>query len=376
MALRILPAVSDADLRAFVDLPWAVYRDCPLWVPPIRKDDLRLLTPGRHPFWDTARRELFIAWRDGRPVGRIAAIVDARYNDFAKVRCGAFGFFECLPGEDAAAHGLLSAAAGWLRDQGMDFMRGPLNPSTNYTCGLLVGGYDEEPGLMMPWNPPAYAAWFEQFHLRKEQDLFAYLIEKDRIHVEPWLEEELARLKGRGDFTRRTSSKKTLKEDVSTMIGIYREAWANNFAFSPLSEAEAAELVKELCAYLDPNFFVLFFHEGRAAGGMVALPNFNPLLRRLNGRIGLSAPWHFLRTRRLLKEGYRIILFGIREEYRLLGLPLLVFDYMLEQARQSPDFRWVEGSWVLEDNTAVDDLIEDFSGRLTKRYRLYRKELL
>ena len=375
MALNITPVRSGEDLKVFVNLPWSVYRDSPLWVPPLRKDDMTLLTPGRHPFWATAERELFLAVRDGRPVGRVAAIVDHKANDYSGDACGAFGFFECVEDQEAA-QALLRAAQAWLREKGMAFMRGPLNPSTNYTCGLLVDGFDEPPGLMMPWNPPSYARYFERFHLRKEQDLFAYLIEKDSLRVEPWLAEELERLKSRGVFTRRTSSKKTLEGDVRIMLDLYRAAWANNFAFSPLSEAEAEELVKELVLYLDPSFFVLFFHEGKPAGGMVALPNYNPLLRRLNGHLGIAAPWHYLRTRRELRQGYRIMLFGILEEYRLLGLPLLVFDYMIEQARRSPDFRWVEGSWVLEDNKAVDDLIEDFSGRITKRYRIYRKDIV
>ena len=160
------------------------------------------------------------------------------------------------------------------------------------------------------------------------------------------------------------------------MLQIYRESWSKNFGFVPLSPKESDALVKELVTYLDPQYFVLFFHGDEPAGGMVAFPDYTPLLKRLNGGIGLLAPWHFLRTRNLSRRGYRIILFGIREEYRLLGLPLLVLDYMLEKAKSSPDFEWVEGSWVLEDNAAVDDLIEDFSGRITKRYRIYRKEIL
>ena len=114
---------------------------------------------------------------------------------------------------------------------------------------------------------------------------------------------------------------------------------------------------------------------GIPAAGMVALPDFNPLLKRLNGRIGLAAPWHFWKARKEIRGNYRIILFGIRPEFRLMGLPLLLLDYMLEQAAAHPDFKRVEGSWVLEDNTAIDDLIEDFSGRITKRYRLYRRDI-
>ena len=375
MSVQIVPVTTPQLLETFVALPWSIYREEDPWVPGLKKDDISLLTPGRHPFWETARRELFLAFRDSRPVGRIAAIVDDKANAYAGERCGAIGFFECQQDKETA-FALFASARDWHREQGMLFQRGPLNPSTNYTCGLLVDGFDVPPGLMMPWNPPYYLDLFNAWHFRKEQDLFAYHIYKDTLHLAPWLDQELKRLKDKGDFTYRQSTKATLAEDVRTMLDIYSESWAKNFCFTPLSERESQALVKELVAYLDSRFFVLFFHEGEPAGGMVALPNFNPLLRRLNGRLGLLAPWHYFRTRRELKEGYRIMLFGIREKFRLLGLPLLLFDFMLTQARASRDFKWVEGSWVLEDNVAVDDLIEDFGGQLCKRYRLFRKDIV
>ncbi len=375
MALRITPVSSSAELNDFVSLPFSIYKKYPLWVPGLIKDEKTLLTPGQHPFWETARRELFLAYRDGRPVGRIAAIVDEKYNAYANEQCGAFGFYECMD-DNEASMALFSAAADWLGKQGMTFMRGPLNPSTNYTCGLLVDGYEEKPGLMMPWQPPYYLDQFNLFHFRKEQDLYAYMVYRDNVALTPSLQKELDRLKRQGTFTCRQSQKATLAEDIRIMLSLYKESWAKNFCFSPLSENESEALVKELVVYLDPKFFILFFHGDEPVAGMVAMPNFNPLLKRMNGRLGLLTPWHYLRTRKEQKEGYRIMLFGVREKYRLLGLPLLLFDYMFTQAKSTPDFKWVEGSWVLEDNNAVNDLIEDFGGILSKRYRLFRKELM
>lgn len=374
MAVNIVTVRSTQDLERFLDVPHFVHRDHPLWVPPLRSQDRELLSPGRHPFWESARRELFLAVRDGHVVGRIVALVDEKYNSYANESCGAFGFFECLNDREAA-HALLDTARNWLMGQGIAFMRGPLNPSTNYTCGLLVDGFDLPPTIMMPWNPPYYAELLESWQLHKEQDLFAYLIERTHLQISRELKAEISRLKAEARFTCRTSSRKTLNEDIRSMLDIYRQSWAQNWGFVPLSSGEEACHVKELKSILDPDFFVLFFHKGEPAAGMVALPNMNPLLKRLNGRLGLSAPWHWWRSRSEIRGGYRIMLFGIKEEFRLLGLPLLLLDYMLEAAASRPFFQWVEGSWVLEDNTAVNDLIEDFSGRITKRYRIYRREI-
>ncbi|WP_374288031.1 hypothetical protein [Desulfovibrio desulfuricans] len=374
MSLTIIPARSKQEFALFMDLPWSLYERDSLWTPGLKSQDAELLTPGEHPFWESARRELFLAMRDGRPVGRIAAIVDEKYNAYANEQCGAFGFFECANDQEAA-HALLDAARDWLAGQGMSFMRGPLNPSANYTCGLLVDGFEHAPTIMMPWNPPYYAELLETWHLRKEQDLFAYLIERSRIAPPDWLNAEVARLKAEARFTCRTSSKATLADDIRTMLNLYKISWAKNWGFSPLSDGEAEHHVKELKGVLDPEFFVLFFHNNEPAAGMVALPDMAPLLRRLNGKLGISALWHWWQSRAEIRGGYRIILFGIREEFRLMGLPLLLLDFLLEKARQKPDFQWVEGSWVLEDNVPVNELIEDFSGQLTKRYRIYRREI-
>ena len=374
MSPVVKPVRTKQDFALFLDLPWSIYEPGSLWTPSLKSQDRELLTPGEHPFWESARRELFLVYRQERPVGRIAAIVDEKFNAYTGETCGAFGFFEC-ENDQEAAHALLEAARSWLAEQGMTFMRGPLNPSTNYTCGLLVDGFELAPTIMMPWNPSYYPELLESWHLRKEQDLFAYLIERSRISPPDWLNEEVARLKAEARFTCRTSSKATLTEDIRTMLELYKISWAQNWGFAPLSDGEADQLVKELKGILDTDFFVLFFHNNEPAAGMVALPDMAPLLRRLDGKLGLSTLWHWWRSREEIRGGYRIILFGIREEFRLMGLPLLLLDYMLEKARQKPDFQWVEGSWVLEDNVAVNELIEDFSGRLTKRYRIYRREI-
>lgn len=365
---------SRRELEEFLDVPRTIYPAACPYVPPLRFQERALLTPGRHPFWESASRRLYLARRGGRPVGRIAAIVDGKHNSYANELCGAFGFFECQEDEEAA-HGLLNAARKWLESMGMEFMRGPLNPSSNYTCGMLVDGFAEPPALMMPWNHPYYPRFMESWHMRKEQDLFAYRIRRDNLRLEPRLEEEIRRLRAEGRFTCRSSGRATMEEDIRTMLGLYRESWAENWNFSPLSAGEAESLVRELKGIVDPDLFVLFFHNGQPAAGMVALPDVNPLLKRLDGRIGPLAPWHWLRTRKTVKSGCRIMLFGILRQYRLFGLPLLLLNHMLEQAQRRPELRWVEGSWVLEDNAAVCDLIEDFSGEITKRYRIYRRTI-
>lgn len=374
MGLQVERVRTSSQFQQFLNLPYEINKDNSLWVPPLRKDEAALLTPGRHPFWDTARRELYLAMRDDKPVGRVAAIIDDKYNEYAKLACGAFGFFECY-NDAEAANALLDSARKWFVCQKMTFMRGPLNPSTNYSCGLLVHGFDIPPTLMMPWNPQYYPFLLEGYGLHKEQDLFAYTIARRNLALPDWIVDEMNRVKAEGLFSFRASSKKTLKADTMEMLEIYRRSWSDNWGFSPLSPPEAEKLARDLTAILDPDFFVLFFHNGEPAAGMVALPDLNPLLKSLNGKMGIMAAWHYFRLRKILGRTYRIILFGILPQYRLFGLPMLLLDHMLHIASQRPDLEFIEGSWVLEDNAAIDGLIEDFGGQITKRYRIYRQEI-
>ena len=369
-----LQIVQDS-LDDFINLPYALNRNNKLWAPPLKKDEKALLAPGQHPFWQTARRRLFLARENGRIVGRAAAIIDEKANEWAGEKAGAFGFFECENNQDAA-NLLLNGCRDWLGENGATFMRGPLNPSTNYTCGMLVSGFGVAPALMMPWNPHYYPELVERWGMRKERDMFAYLIEKKKMDLAPWIKDELNRVKAEGKFTCRHSGKKTLAQDVRAMLRIYRESWAENWGFSPLSDAEADVLVKELTAILDPEFFILFFHEDQPVAGMVALPDLNPLLRAVNGKLGISVLWHYFRLRKEVRKGYRIMLFGILPPYRLQGLPMLLLDRMLALAASKPGLEWVEGSWVLEDNAAIDELIEDFGGQIAKRYRIYRRDFM
>lgn len=372
--ISLLAVETDAQMSTFIDLPWDIYREYPLWVPPLKRQDRLLLTPGKHPYWERAERQLFLALRDGKAVGRIVAILDHNYNENAGEHCGAWGFFECQNDREAA-HALFAAAQDWLGERGCQYLRGPLNPSTNYTCGMLVDGFELAPVIMMPWNPPYYPELVESWHMHKEQDLFAYLFDKHSMKPVPEVSEQIDFFKGKDEFTYRVSSKATLTEDIRTMLDIYQQSWADNWGFTPMPLAEAEEHIKELKSVLDTEFFVLFYCKGEPAGGMLALPDMNALLKRCKGSLGLSTLWHYWQARKEMRQGYRLVLFGIKEEYRMMGLPLLLLDFMFAQARKRPEFSWVEGSWSLEDNVAINDLIEDFGGVLTKRYRIYRREI-
>ena len=159
-------------LRRFIEYPYELYRDDPHWVPPLRIAVKDLLDQKKHPFYAHAEMQCFLAYSDSKPVGRIAAILDK--NQFAPDSVGFFGFLEMADSQPVADE-LLGAAWSWLKQRGARSMRGPVNPSTNYECGLLVEGFDSSPFVMMTYNPPYYAGLLERAGLKKAKDLLAYI---------------------------------------------------------------------------------------------------------------------------------------------------------------------------------------------------------
>lgn len=367
----VRPVRTKAELQAFIDLPWAVQGGDPCWVPPL-KSEVRALLSEKHPFWRRARRELFLAWRDGRPVGRIAAIRDDAFIEFHKEQAGAFGFFECE--KDARTAGaLFDAAADWCRGQGLAFMRGPFNPSTNYEIGVLVEGFDRPPAVMMAHNPPWYPELMESCGLVKEKEVYAYLFVRG-YKPQEWIAKAIERIEARGTVTMRFLDKKRMDEDIAKMCEVFEECWRENWGFVPLSPAEVQHMAKSLMPVLDEKLAFFLYFKGDLAGVALLLPDVNFLLKDLNGKLGIKGLYSFL-FRQSKIPGARVTLFGMRPKYRRLGVPLVLFNYLMKIGDARQQYSYIEAGWTLEDNDDINNLLTEFGAFRNRRYRIYRREL-
>lgn len=372
-AVEIVRVDSRPQLREFVDFPWRVYRNEPLWAPPLKSQVRHLLDAARHPFWKHAERELFLARRQGRAVGRVAAIIDHSYNRYHDERMGIFGYFECEP-DQGAAEALLAAAGDWARRRGMTFLRGPMNGSTNYELGLLIHGYEYPPTIMMPWQPPYYLDLLEGSGLAKEKDLLAMLI--DRSHVtSPRVAKLVERIKRNHSISIRTASRRTLERDMMLVKEVYYASWSKNWGFVPLSDDEFDESARQLARIMDPNLVLFLYHHDEPAGICVIVPDMNPLLKRLNGHLGPIGLLKYFYYRNEV-NGLRAILFGFKPEYRKLGLPLVAFAHLEELLRKQQKYQYLELGWNLEDNEDINRFDKEVGAREYKRYRLFRRELM
>ena len=370
--IEIVTVESGTELKDFIELPWKMYADYPQWVPPLKKEVRRLLDSDNHPFWEFSERILFLARRGSQILGRIAGIIDNHHNEFHGEPMGIWGFFECADDPEAAA-ALFAAVETWVRLKGMTFLRGPLNPSINYEAGLLIDGFDTSPALMMPYNPSYYPRLVESCGLSKEKELLSFIIDGN-YRLPPWMEslaERLARKKG---VNIRPFRLKDPVPELSLVREIFNDCWSGNWGYVPLSDHEIQTIGKSMMEIADPDLAFFIYYGDEPAGVCVFLPDINPLLKRLNGRIGLLGLLKFLLYRREI-TGLRGLLFGIKEKYRQLGFPLLVIRHLYEVVRKKGKYSSLELGWTLEDNESINSLLEEAGARIHKKYGIYRKSV-
>jgi len=370
--IEIIAVKGGSELKNFIDLPWRIYAEYPNWVPPLKKEVRRMLDPHRHPFWEFSEGILFLARRGSETVGRIAGVIDRHYNEFHNEKMGIWGFFECADDPDAAA-ALFSSVETWARRKGMTFMRGPLSPSTNYEVGLLIEGFQYPPALMMAYNPPYYPRLVEACGYAKEKDLLAFLIDGN-YQPPDWMDRLAERITRKKGIHIRPARPKDADSEFDLIREIYNGAWSDNWGFVPLSDHEMRDIQKNVMEFVDPDMVFFIDYEDEPAAFCVIFPDMNPLLKRLNGRIGLTGLLKYLLHRRKI-NGLRLLMFGIKEKFRQLGLPMLAFHHIYQLAREKEKYRYLELGWTLEDNESINSLAEEAGARRYKKYRIFRKPL-
>jgi hypothetical protein len=356
--------------RQFIELPYRIYARDAHWVPPLRRDEYRRFSTERNAFLEHARIARWMALDKRRVVGRVAAIDDRLFNDRYGMPVTWFGFFEAADACTAAA--LLAAVEAHARRQGSALVRGPANPSLHESAGLLVDGFDEDPYVMMPYNPPTYPAMIEGAGYRKAKDLLAW-----RIDVTASPSPRIARLSQRtqrlNGLVVRTANLREFERELAVVQRIYRAAWDANWGFVPPTDAEIKELAHALRPIVDPELVLFAELHGEPVACAVGLPDLNQLLKKLGGRILPFGPFFFPLRRRIITRA-RILMLGVMPEQRRRGLyPALVGE--LHRRSLAAGYRQAELSWTLEDNDAINAGIEAAGGKRYKTYRLYDKPL-
>lgn len=376
--LTIQECRTPAERRAFVTFPWRVYRGDPYWVPPLIGERMIFFDPQRNPFYQHAEVALFMARRDGEPVGTIAALINHQHNAFHNERVGFFGAFEVLPDREAA-HALLATARDWVRSRGMTALRGPATFSTNEECGLLIEGFNDPPRILMTYNPPYYRDFIESFGFQKAMDLYAYELTVEVFNWPEKLVRVVEKLKSRAKFRVRRADIRRFREELDRIKKVYNSAWERNWGFVPLTDAEIEHMAAQLIQFVDPDLVFIAEVDEEPIGFSLTLPDMNQALRKAYPRPGVPEWWtllkllYYWKVRRVV-DTIRVFAMGVVESWRSQGVSAL-FYYETAKAALPKGYRRAEMSWVLENNLMMNRDIQAMGGRIYKIYRIYELPL-
>jgi GNAT superfamily N-acetyltransferase len=366
----VRPVQGRRERRQFVDYMYERNASDPHWVPPLRLGEHDRINPKKNPFFAHAEMELLLAWRGDRVVGRIAAIDDRLHQETHGDNVAMFGFFEA---DDADAAGaLLAAVEAWAKARGRAHVRGPISPSLNDMCGLLIDGFDTDPMLLMPHNPPEYAAFIERAGFQKVKDLFAWLYDLDR-GVPPLMARVAERRRQALRLTVRPINMAEFTREIDRLRELYASAWERNWGFVAPTKEEFRQIAKEMKPIFESRCAVVAEAQGRLVACAVALPDINQALRGTNGKLFPLGLIKLLARRRYVDQ-VRLLLFGIDPEYRTTGLYPLLIAELHRQSIGGP-YKRAEFSWVLEDNRDINQPAEEAGARRYKTYRIFQKAL-
>jgi len=366
---EVRPVRTRRERKDFLNLPWRLYQNDPVWIPPLRKTQKEMTGFARHPFYEYAEREAYIAYRGKEPIGRVLAIINHRHNEVHKETRGFFGFFECVDDADVAA-ALFDAARAYLGEKRIEKLRGPVNPSLNYEVGLLVEGFDDPPMFMMTYNPPFYGRLIEEYGFVKTQDLYAFVADISMLDsVDPKLQFVIDEVKRRFNIQVRKLDRKRFHEDAATWLRIYNDSLPGTWGFVPMSEGEVAHGVKAMRKLIVPEITSIAEVDGKSVASCFGMLDYNGRIKEMNGRLFPFGWMKLFYGRRKIKR-CRLLATNVTPEFQRWGLPLVLLNRILFDAL---DWGIEEGefSWVAESNHLSRKTLERGGARRSKTYRVY-----
>jgi GNAT superfamily N-acetyltransferase len=367
--LEVVPVDSRRLRKQFFNLPWDLYRGDPHWIPPIRLVQKELLGFRHHPFYDDAEIRNFLALEDGKPVGRISAIINHAHNRWYHENRGFFGFFESIDNQQVAS-GLFDAARGWFAEHGIEAIRGPANPSLNYEVGLLIDGFDDAPWFMMTYNKPYYARLIEAYGFRKAQDLFAFWGHVNMLQEVSHRLDALAQtVIDRFQLRLRPMNVKRFKEEIATFLNIYNRSLVSTWGFVPMSPGEVKKQAAGMKQMIVPELTTVGEIDGQAVGTMFGLLDYNPRIKEIDGRLFPFGFIKLFRNRKGLRK-VRLISTNVLPEYQSWGIGIALVSRLVPDAL-AWGIQEAEFSWVLESNDLSFKTLKKGGAKITKQYRVY-----
>ncbi len=375
MSVKVVLCDNARHFRDFIQVPYTLHAHDPNWVPPLRFTTKRILNK-KNPFYKHADVCLWVAYRNNKLVGRIAGIIYSLHNQFYHEKTAFWGFFEAEESKEIAK-ALFDQVEQWAHEQQMTMLRGPMNPTINYECGLQISAFDTKPFIMMPQNPEYYPELVENQGYEKIKDLQAWIVQINELSIQSKKMELIKRLQQKHNITIRPINMKRFAEEMQLISTIYNDAWGNNWGYLPVDLDECHYLAADLKAIVRPDFIYIAEMAGEPCGFSVAVPDLNQILIKLrNGKLSfmntLKLIWH-LKFKATMNQG-RIPLLGVLKKYQHLPIGGMLYCEYLEKIKGTHCVQ-AEFSWILEDNESMQSGLQLLNASHYKTYRLYEKQL-
>lgn len=358
--------------KEFTEFLYRHYQDDRFFVPPLRMDQKKLIDTEKNPFFNNAEIKLFLAEKDGKTAGRIAAIIDHRYNEHHGSKTGHFGFFECI-NDQHTANMLFRVATDWLRDKGMEDVLGPASPSMMDMVGVLVDGFYKHPFVMMPYNKTYYDELIKNAGLEKNMDLYAYMVDQDSVDNSRMERATQIVFKRNPGLKIREVNLKKMESEIKIIREIFNKAWAENWGFIPLTEEEFQAAGKDLKMIVDPAYAHIAEIDGTPVAFSVAIPDVNQILKDMDGKLFPFGLFKILLGKSKI-DMVRTALMGVLPEFQGRGIDALLHQKAIVNGLENGVMA-SELSWILETNTTMIRVAERIGGRLDKTYRMYSRSL-
>lgn len=372
--ITVQPVTSYREMGKFIDVPWHVNTNNPMWVPPLHLER-RLHYSRFNPFFKHGKWQAWVAYKNNQPVGRISAQVDSLHQHHHGENTGHFGSMECINDSDVFSE-LMRQAEQWLAARHIHYVSGPFAHSINQECGILVDGFDTPPVVMMPHSPEWYGELLEQQGYQPIKDLLAYWVKVD--FETPRVMQMLIR-KYSKQIQLRPLNRKNFQQEIALLRDIFNDAWSNNWGFIPFTEAEFDELGSSLRLFVQDDFIQIAEVNGVPAAFMVTLPNLNEIFSKLNGKL---FPFGWMKLIKQLKNKKiktgRVPLMGVRKQYQNTPLGMALACMVIDAPRKmvlDSGITEVELSWILEDNKVMQNILDSIGSSQYKRYRIFGKTL-
>jgi len=385
--ITIRPVSTKADRKAFVDLPFRLYKDNPNWIPPLKDEAMGLITPGKNPFFEHAVAQLFLAERGGKVVGRISASIDHMWTPMPPEQGGGsdMGNWGYLDAEDkAVGDELIAAAEGWLKSKGVTRSMGPISMSIWEEPGLLIKGHDHPPTVMMGYDDAKYEAWVESWGYKKVKDLHTWELDITK-NFPPLIERIVAASEKNPRIRVRKVNKKKFNEEAAVILSILNDAWSDNWGFVPFTESEIAFAGKKMKPIIFNELVMVAEYDGEPVAFMMAWPDLNEMQADLNGEL---FPFGFIKLLWRLNGGFsgkpktrtiRVPLMGVVKKLQSSRMASQLAFQMIEYIRREAvaNYGGVRGEigWILEDNQGMNSIAETIESKINKTYRIYEKAI-